>query len=422
MSISVMSTALPPSQVTMTTRLTAATALLFLCLISLGSPAEAAPQTTAWNACTTQHAFVSPVRGEFDSLLNKWMAVDHAPVHSVQDLIATPGTRVTLEGKFAYGDISKDLEGEHVRVYLHSCEGWRELGRARTDDDGRTRLPLDTSTLPGAGAYTLVHVVEGDGSMVFSNLHVLPRGTKIALFDIDGTLTTADSELVGQILDPDDLAAVATDAVALTHTWAERGYHIVYMTGRPYLFAPHTRRWLEANGFAHGTLRTTDRLGDSMSGKDNIGTYKLDLLEHMQQQLGLVVERAYGNSSTDIWAYLRSGIAKERVFIRGPNRGKEGTQAIVDAYTEHTAALRESLAAAVQPWHRPLPDWPWLARLVPSLEPPSPAPNTGGELAGAPDVAPDPASADTLVVRDRLPERSADPDDTPARWWLGERR
>ena len=123
-----------------------------------------------------------------------------APGHSAQDVIAIAGTPTELPGKFAYGALSKDLEDEWVEVWLDRCSGSYELlGRAATDTDGRIALPLLAEQMPPVGAYAVYLRVVGDNTSVSSTLRVLLPGTKLAVFDIDGTLTTDDLELVQDI-------------------------------------------------------------------------------------------------------------------------------------------------------------------------------------------------------------------------------
>src|SRR5690606_5624020 len=86
--------------------------------------------------------------------------------HSAQDHIAVG--EVELEGKFAYGDASKDLEEEPVSAWIYDCSEWRLIGEPETDDDGRARVQLDSGILPGPGYYPVTWVVAGDASTVRS--------------------------------------------------------------------------------------------------------------------------------------------------------------------------------------------------------------------------------------------------------------
>lgn len=273
-----------------------------------------------------------------------------APGHSAQDVVVAVGDSATLEGKFAYGDLSKDLEQEKVRVFLETCAGWSELGDATTDDDGRTRLTLAAAALPGAGRYRVAHVVRGDASVVFSELYIVPRGTRVVVFDIDGTLTTGDDEIIEQILDPSDFPDAVTGAAELTQRWAELGYLVVYLTGRPYWLMPHTREWLEREGFAPGSVRTADRHRDVVPGDRGVGDFKLAFLQELQSSRGLIVEAAYGNASTDVYAYTSLGLDTARIFIRGKHGGRDGTVDAGDDWRDELEALREA-SPAQQPWH-----------------------------------------------------------------------
>lgn len=49
---------------------------------------------------------------------------------------------------------------------------------------------------------------------------------------------------------------------------------------------------------------------------------------------GLEIYAAYGNTATDVRAYEKIGIPKERTFIVGPNGGLRGTRRITN-FTSH---------------------------------------------------------------------------------------
>ena len=151
--------------------------------------------------------------------------------HMGRDLIVKASTGATINAKFTYGLISKDLENEDVRVSIDDCTGWVDLGDFTTDSDGQIRVAL-TRSLP-IGVYDLRFQVLGDGSTTSASLWVLPAGTQLVVTDIDGTLTSSDSELFEQILDGSHIPAAYPDAAALTSAHVARGFIPVYLTGEP---------------------------------------------------------------------------------------------------------------------------------------------------------------------------------------------
>ncbi len=274
--------------------------------------------------------------------------------HVVQDVVATPGAPATIRAKLAYGSISKDLEHEKVRVFLDACSGWTRLAEVRTDDEGRIAAPLRVKLAPGV--YEVRVEVMGDASIGSGRIWILPRGTRLAVTDIDGTLTTGDDEMVKDVTS--DLfqplgsgkraAAAYPGAVALTNALAARGYVVVFLTGRPYWLAGKTRDWLAAGGFAPGPLHVADSNAEAVPSADGVGAFKLAYLRSLAAA-GFVLEEAYGNATTDVSAYAGAGIPPRATWIIGPNGGKGGTHAVKGSWEER-AALESGMPPVPQPF------------------------------------------------------------------------
>lgn len=250
------------------------------------------------------------------------------PAHSGKDLFVQPGVAGTLPAKFAYGLISKDLEDEDVLVFLDDCQGWTSLGRFTTDSDGRISAPAPA--LP-TGVYEVRFQVGGDRSTTSSFLWVLPAGTHLAVTDIDATLTTSDYQVFEQILDGSYVPETYPNAVDLTKAHEKAGYVVFYMTGRPYWLSPQTRSYLAARGFAVGPLRVTDSNSDILPTEGSVGTYKLNNLKAVIDA-GLIVDFAYGNATTDIYAYLGAGLPADHVWIIGSHAGEQGTRPVTGTW------------------------------------------------------------------------------------------
>ncbi|MGN6107212.1 MAG: LNS2 domain-containing protein [Kofleriaceae bacterium] len=231
------------------------------------------------------------------------------------------------------GLYSTPLPGEAVSLWQYdaAAAAWSALGDARTDADGIYELPGDAA--PGAPIYAML---EADGSCAEHVDYRLPRGSKIVLSDIDGTLTTRDEELYLQLGDPAYVPAMKTAADRLAQTWAAKGYPIVYLTARTHVFRVETRGWLRDLGFPSGPVITSTDLG-------NPRPYKAGWVKRLTEDFGWTIVAAYGNADTDIQAYEDAGIPKALTFIIGEHAGASGTVAIPnDDYTQHIASFVEA--------------------------------------------------------------------------------
>lgn len=261
-------------------------------------------------------------------------AASGQPRHVAADTIIAAGATPRLDGKFAYGAVSKDLEDELIRAYVASGDcAAVAIEPARTDDDGRVRV-AGPALAPGHHHFWLI--AAGDGSHAEAGAWVVPSATPAVLFDVDGTLTTDDGELFDDLLG--GTATAFDGAAAVARRWAEKGYLIVYVTGRPYPLREHTRRWLEAGGFPYGPLFTPDRMREARPTRAGVGAYKRELLVDLQAR-GVTFARAYGNAATDVCAYVQANIAPSITYIVGNRAGCDGRPAPhpLASYVEHLA-------------------------------------------------------------------------------------
>jgi hypothetical protein len=266
------------------------------------------------------------------------MARSLPPKHYAHDVAANPGAKVAVVGKFAYGDVGKDLEDEPVTVWLDDCAAVTSIASGKTDDDGRAAIEITAPAKPGE--YALHFVVGGDGSSTRASLWVVERGTPVVVFDIDGTLTESDAEVNKDVLDEHFAAMVGgdyapkiyADGAVLADTWVDKGVLPIYVSGRPYWLSQYSRDWLAGENFPRGLVRTTDRHREVVPKIEGVGQFKAATLRRLLE-LGVDVQAAYGNATTDIWAYADVGIPRERTFIIGPHAGKDGTRAVTDAWT-----------------------------------------------------------------------------------------
>ena len=224
------------------------------------TPSEATPEAVAtpdappthgpFRECTQGKFGTPPKSGSFKHRRSKLIAKLGDAAHSAQDILVRPGDPVVVPGKFAYGRVSKDLEDETVVVFLDTCESYSAVGTTLTDDDGRTALAIPEHYVPGVGVYNITQVMRGDASQVSSRLTIAPAGSRLVLFDIDGTLTIGDDELTDELKNVylkefysgKRPPKAYPDAAAVTKSWQAQGYLLVYTTGRPYWLAGLTRK------------------------------------------------------------------------------------------------------------------------------------------------------------------------------------
>ncbi len=282
-------------------------------------------------------------RADFRHTRSELVTSTGRPRHVAADVVARVGSPFRVEGKLHYGSTGADLEDEDVTAFVRveACGDWTAIGSGRTDSDGWVAIDAPAEVLAGDGVLELRLVVHGDGSAADGRVFAVPPGARVAVFDIDGTLTTHDVEVAREVADSDHDPEMYEGAVDVVRHHAEAGLLPVYVTGRPYYFTRRTRDWLGRHGFPAGPLRTT-RGPDEAVG-DGVRAYKRAFLERLRDELGLDIEWAYGNASTDVCAYAEAGVPADRTFIIGPNAGTacEGhaPSQPVASYPEHLEGL-----------------------------------------------------------------------------------
>lgn len=318
------------------------------------SESEVAEAPPTFRSCAGRSRAEAPVKlsGDWRHTRSRIKAGSE-PGHSIDDQIITwPESRTPqIEGKFAYGDLSLDLEDEIIYGFVDNCSGWRAMGQGLTNDDGRVRFDVPAAILEQPGRYEVMMLVDGDGSATRGYLLVTPAETQFVVFDIDGTLTVGDGELAKQyiydLLGGSEVPEAYAEAQSITRAYADAGYEVLYVTGRPYFLSGITRDWLQAHGFPVGNLHLTESLSESASSERGVGRYKRNYLSFVMRNHNVV--HAYGNASTDIYAYEAAGLPKDATFIIGENAGDDGTQAVA-SYGDHVQ--RVTIPEVVQPFMR----------------------------------------------------------------------
>jgi hypothetical protein len=311
-----------------------------------GGAADPVPVAAAEPAAGCPGPQVGPAQGWRHTRNRAFSTLVGDAGHAADDPMVNPGSSAQVEGKFAYGTVSKDLQDEDVTLWLQvRCGQWRPVTTARTDSDGRARFQVDAAHIPVAGAYPFELVVLGDGSRAQGHIYVVPRGTPAALFDIDGTLTTGDGQLIKEVVGGD--ASVRPGAVEVVRQHVAAGHMPIYMSGRSYNLRELTRDWLRKNGFPRGPLITTRKLGQAMPTTGGVGRFKLETIDVMTGGVGVAIRFAYGNASTDVCAYAQAGLPPARTYIIGKHAGDAcagypPTNGLAD-YRDHLGPLAKLL-------------------------------------------------------------------------------
>ncbi len=263
-----------------------------------------------------------------------------SPAHSLSDGVGDLGQDVALTARFRYGRLGMDLNDEGVSIWARTsaCGDWDRLGDATTDDEGRVHFTVPGDLFAAPGRYPVSVVVDGDGSRADGAVFVVAAGQPTVVFDIDGTLTTSDSELFQELFtgSTPDMWPGASD---VANAYATAGYLPVFLTGRPESWTNSSRAWLTEMGFPTGVVRTTDRKAQVLPTRSGVGEFKRTVLLDLEQRPELRIVAAYGNAPTDICAYAQAGIDPKDTFIIGPHAGEacdggEPTQALADYRTQ----------------------------------------------------------------------------------------
>jgi len=163
----------------------------------------------------------------------------------------------------------------------------------------------------------------------------LPNQAQAVVFDIDGTLTPRPSEFL----------EVRPDAAKAVHTFADKGYKIIYLSARYPLFEGGTVSWLKKHGFPDGFVR----VGETAADVQNPAQFKTRILQDFLAH-GWKVEFAYGDSSTDFDAYAAVKIPQKHVFAL---RREEETlcqsgiwEKCLSGWTEHMDFITKTVQSA----------------------------------------------------------------------------
>ncbi len=293
---------------------------------------------------------------------------DHTPHHNGYDVFFKESESQYIEGNFEYGDLRVNLQDEDVAIYYYSytdeTPSWKFLADVTVYDNDAgdysdatnpCRDFLDGSSKGGTFCYEIpedkkfpigLHliklVVKGDASEtnMFIRVKADNEVLKMVVFDMDGTLTTSDSEITWayarELWDGDSADMdMYPSAEEMATYYYQRGYEILYLTARPYWLSEKSYNWLVLRNFPFGYMHTYE--GVMPDGDFDAEAFKKRYLASLVDK-GIKFEYTYGNALTDIAAYKSIETPCNRIFIIGENAGKECSVA-VPSYPQHLATL-----------------------------------------------------------------------------------
>ncbi len=232
-----------------------------------------------------------------------------------------PGDQIWVMGKFAYGVLDDDIADEEIDLYLNEgCgDAWIPLGTVNTTDDGDHPtvegvedsggwVYFDATSLGlGEGRHRFLMVVAGDLTTTEVYIDIVAAGTPIIVSDVDGTLTTQETEEFTALLSG-QLPNANPDSAAVLTALAKQGYRVFYLTARPEFLGRRTREFLEAHDYPLGLVHTTLSFGGA-TGSAAVA-YKSGELEAIAAR-GLVPSWAFGNTDSDAEAFAGASVPED---------------------------------------------------------------------------------------------------------------
>ncbi|MBS0492691.1 MAG: hypothetical protein JSS31_01830 [Proteobacteria bacterium] len=158
---------------------------------------------------------------------------------------------------------------------------------------------------------------------------------QLVVVDIDGTLT------------PDVMAVneVRPGAAQALQAYVDKGYSVAYVTTRWPIAQAGLPNWLVTNHFPAGSLH----VAQTSQERDNPDTYKSNILQGYKVR-GWNIAYAYGDSTTDFYAYKEVGVSPNHVFAL-KRRSKQicqwgDFQSCLHGWEEHMAYISSVPPAA----------------------------------------------------------------------------
>ncbi|KDD74816.1 hypothetical protein H632_c1055p0, partial [Helicosporidium sp. ATCC 50920] len=302
-----------------------------------------------------------------------------------------------ISGTFEYG-MGRPASRREVFVFARrACDASTPtpspmyLGRHLTHRNGKLGpLALPPSLARTPGHYEVLGVLPDDYTFAKGSLYILRPGTRAVVVDMDGTITSGDSQVVTQFT-LDALGASTALNQHLSHkydlrprrgalqalrAWAGKGYQIVYLSGRQGSYYNLTLHWLVRHGYPPGPIHLTRTHLPTLPLYFSVGLFKVRYLQHLQQA-GIRVHAAYGNTATDVRAYAAAGLPPDRIFMLGRRRSAK-TCVSLPNWTAHVPWIHAHPESPV-----PVPYTELVFTKVPTYRGPKPDEAADGDEPGA---------------------------------------
>lgn len=256
--------------------------------------------------------------GDFHHLESSAISALGSPRHRGFDLVASANANPqVIEGWISYTVLDKALEDEDVDVFACRQQVWKKIGTARTDGEGHFSLALaNADRLPIAMRDLYVSVV-GDRTGAAFLGYVAPTGTKLAISDIDGTLTSSENAFLDQIVSGGTVGA-QSDAGATFTALAGKHVQPIYLSARGNQYTDDTRSWLDGNGFPRGPVRLASSFV-TLPGSDTLA-FKTGAIGAF---VDFTLFAGIGNRDTDVQSYAANNIPGDRIFLKLPEYQSE---------------------------------------------------------------------------------------------------
>jgi hypothetical protein len=229
---------------------------------------------------------VDAVRDRLDSVLIAY------------DVLAAPATEVELRASLRTGLRLEGIEGKRLQF----LRGEELLGEVKTDEDGNAAIPWTVPDEPGDYLFTVRAHPDDQPKRPAPDAELLVAArkadAKLLVTDLDKTVVASGffRVLTGGA-EPMPGAAAVLERLAPDHT-------VIYLTHRPDVLGPTSKRWLAENGFPRGPL-----LASTLSGfLGGSGRYKTDRLNALHTEFKNIVA-GIGDKLSDARAYADNGVA-----------------------------------------------------------------------------------------------------------------
>jgi len=260
-----------------------------------------------------------PWRNRIKSTL---ITVEGPANHRGRDLLLGPADPQNVIVQLAYGvtktAFNVDLVDEEVDIFVQRdcAKGWEKIGTSIStssdthhpavegvgDHGGRVYFAIPADKRLGPGVHRVRVVVAGDGSSTDLFIAVGGRDAPIFVTDIDGTLTSSETDEYLKLLN-DGLSEVHPGAPEALDALADRGYLPVYLTARPEWLTNRTRELIEKRGLPPGIVHTSLSAVGAGFGA-SAAAFKSDELAQLSRR-GFTPRYAFGNTSSDDEAYAK---------------------------------------------------------------------------------------------------------------------